>query len=64
MTSSACICEPGFRNRIKYMQIAYQNAREFFQKIVGQALVPGFGTKQFLKFRNLNYYFDFFCFIL
>ena len=26
LTSSACICEPGFRARIKKMQTAYQNA--------------------------------------
>ena len=49
MTSSACICEPGFRARIKKMQTAYQNAWEFFQKIMGEALVPGFGKKQPLQ---------------
>ena len=34
---------------LKKMQTAYQNAWEFFQKIMGEALVPGFGTKQPLQ---------------
>ena len=49
MTSSAYVWEPCFRARIKNVQSAYQNAYEFFQKFMGEALVSGFGTKQPLQ---------------
>ena len=35
------------------MQNAYQNAYEFFQKFMGEALVSGFGTKQ--PFQQLKF---------
>ena len=43
---SACICELGYRARIKKVQTTYQNAQEFFQKVKGKVLVSGFGSKQ------------------
>ena len=49
MTSSAYVCEPCFRARIKNVQNAYQSAYEFFQKFMGEALVSGFETKQLLQ---------------
>ena len=43
------LSEPCFRARIKNVQSAYGNGQEFVQKIMVEALVSGFGTKQALQ---------------